>query len=61
MFNFVSLKTLHETVFVSNAAGEEGPAVKSMGTLESLSDVTFKANTFYCPIGYYGYEKVRSL
>lgn len=41
---------------MENRAGEDGPAILSLGIAEAFSDVAFDANTFYCSPGGYGYE-----
>lgn len=48
------------STFVENKAGDDGPAVLSLGIAENVSNVTFDANTFYCSAGQYGYEMKRS-
>lgn len=50
------LVLLDGSTFVGNQAGEDGPAVMSLGIAENFSSVTFDANTFYCSAGAYGYE-----
>ena len=47
---------LERCTFVENQAGEEGPAVLSLGIAENVSDVAFDSNTLYCRSGTYGYE-----
>lgn len=48
------------STFLENKAGEDGPAVMSLGIAENVSDVTLDANTFYCGAGQYGFEMARS-
>eukprot|EP00903_Cladosiphon_okamuranus_P015456 g14274.t1 len=49
------------STFVENKAGDEGPAVLSLGIAENISGITFDANTFYCSAGQYGYEEERTV
>eukprot|EP00903_Cladosiphon_okamuranus_P007092 g6891.t2 len=51
---------LERCTFVENQAGEEGPAVLSLGIAENVSEVVFDSNTFYCSSGTYGYEMASS-
>lgn len=44
---------MSSTVFEGNDAGNEGPAVLSLGIVESMTGVTFQENGFYCPVGTY--------
>ena len=43
------------TSFVANKAGDEGPAVMSVGFLEEMSNVSFSENAYFCRVGDYGY------
>lgn len=49
---------LNGSTFVENKAGNEGPAVLSLGIAENISGITLDNNTFYCSAGQYGYEDV---
>lgn len=49
-----SLRVLNST-FMGNEAGVEGTAITSLGFLETLSNVSFSENTYYCGAGKYGY------
>ena len=40
-------------MFSYNGAGNEGPAILSLGMLHAMTSVTFLENNFYCPIGKY--------
>lgn len=44
------------TSFRRNGAGKEGPAILSLGLLNSITDVAFEANAFYCPVGKFSGE-----
>lgn len=44
---------MSSTVFEGNDAGNEGPAVLSLGIVESMTDVAFQENGFFCPVGTY--------
>lgn len=48
------------TVFRRNSAGNEGPALLSLGIVQTISDVTFEDNVFYCDTGTYSREAVIS-
>eukprot|EP00752_Nemacystus_decipiens_P017814 g15971.t2 len=50
------LVELRNTNFFNNTAGEDGLAIMSLGIAENFFNVTFKANTFYCPPGEYGHD-----
>lgn len=50
------LNALDESIFTANTAGEEGPAVMSMGYITSMSNVSFDHNAFSCATGFYGYD-----
>ena len=39
------------TVYEFNRAGKEGLAILSLGLLNSMSDVTFRGNTYFCEAG----------
>lgn len=53
-----SLLALNDTTFYGNQAGQEGPAVMSVGSLEDTDGATFTfiSNSFYCAQNYYGYD-----
>ena len=38
-------------------AGEEGLAVMSLGSMNTITDLTFQNNSFSCSSGMYGYEE----
>ena len=38
-------------------AGEEGLAVMSLGSINDITDLTFRNNSFFCSSGMYGYEE----
>lgn len=44
------------TVFRRNSAGNEGPAVLSLGIVQSISNVIFGDNVFFCDVGTYSRE-----
>lgn len=44
---------ISDTVLEENSAGDEGPAVLSLGLLSTMSGVTFDGNDFYCEEGEY--------
>lgn len=46
---------VRDTNFPANEAGAEGTAVFSIGLLDELFSVSFSRNTYYCPVGKYGY------
>lgn len=48
------------TVFRRNSAGNEGPAVLSLGIVQTISGVTFEDNVFYCDVGSYSREAALS-
>lgn len=50
------LVELSGTIFEENTAGEDGPAVMSLGLAQNISNVDFVANAFYCSSGFYGVE-----
>lgn len=54
------MEEISGTVFSGNSAGNEGPAVLSLGIVESISDVTFVDNVFYCDAGTYSREALIS-
>lgn len=41
--------------FLANKAGVEGAAIISIGVLETLSNVSFSENSYYCRAGEYGH------
>ena len=43
------------TRFVANKAGVEGPGVMSIGRLETLLNVSFSENAYFCSVGKYGF------
>lgn len=47
---------ISDTVFEANGAGNEGPAVLSLGLLSYMSGVTFDDNAFYCEEGKFSTE-----
>lgn len=51
------LVELSGTTFENNTAGEDGPAVMSLGQAHNISNVNFDGNTLYCGVGYYVAEK----
>lgn len=57
VFHHGPLDTLNGSTFLGNTAGIEGPAVTSVGFVESMFNSTFIDNSFYCPKGYYGYDE----
>ena len=38
-------------------AGEDGLAVMSLGIAENLSALSFQNNSFFCPLGKYGFTE----
>lgn len=56
MFHSGKLETLTRTVLQGNSAGQEGPAVMSIGSVKNMSGTTFANNTFFCPSGTYGFD-----
>lgn len=50
------MEEISDTAFEGNAAGNEGPAVLSLGLLSSMEAVTFDGNDFYCEEGEFGTE-----
>ena len=51
------LVALTNITFVANRAGEDGLAVMSLGLAESITNVIFSNNSFYCSAGTFGYER----
>lgn len=45
------LAELSNSIFELNRAGNEGPAILSLGQLRSMSGVTFRDNYYYCEAG----------
>lgn len=52
-----SLYKLNYTTFMANAAGIEGPAIRNLGTLPTMTNVTFGSNAYSCAAGLYGYDE----
>ena len=50
------MEEISDTVFDGNGAGNEGPAVLSLGLLDSMSAVTFDSNEFFCEEGKFSAE-----
>ncbi|CAN0176581.1 unnamed protein product [Scytosiphon promiscuus] len=64
MFHHAGYASLTDTNFTGNMAGSEGLAVITFGDLDipSFPDserVFFADNSFFCPLGQYGFDKVR--
>lgn len=47
------VEDMTNTLFSDNGAGNEGPAILSLGMLNSMTSVTFLENNFYCEAGKY--------
>lgn len=50
------LVELSESWFTDNAAGNEGPAVLSLGQLADMWDVVFDRDHTMCDVGFYGVD-----
>lgn len=50
--------SMQSVTFVENRAGEAGLAIMSLGIIEDMYDTRFESNTYYCPSGRYGYDKM---
>lgn len=50
------IEHMSDTNFRRNGAGKEGPAILSLGLLNSIADVTFDGNAFYCAVGKFSGE-----
>lgn len=47
------VEDMSNTLFSHNGAGNEGPAILSLGILNAMTSVTFLENGFYCAAGKY--------
>lgn len=47
------VEEMSTTLFSHNGAGNEGPAILSLGMLNAMTSVTFLDNAFYCGSGKY--------
>lgn len=50
------MEEVSDTVFEGNGAGNEGPAVLSLGLLDYMGAVTFDSNEFFCEEGKFSTE-----
>lgn len=53
IFHFGPLKTFHGCKFLAKAAGDRGSAVMSLGVMESMLNVIFETNVFFCDPGFF--------
>lgn len=56
MFHHETLAALRRSTFIANTAGIEGPAIMSIGVMESVESVTLDRNEFHCEEGFYAYD-----
>ena len=47
------VEDISNTLFSHNGAGNEGPAILSLGMLNAMTSVTFLENGFHCEAGKY--------
>lgn len=60
LFHHAGSAQLSDTNFTGNLAGSEGLAVVTFGNLNFDSEtIFFSNNSYFCPLGQYGYDKVR--
>lgn len=45
------MEDISDSVFEFNGAGSEGPAILSLGLLNSMSGASFRGNSFFCEPG----------
>lgn len=54
------MQELSYSVFELNGAGNEGPAILSLGLMQEMWDVTFRANEFFCEAGKFSAQEPKA-